>query len=47
MDHALSNKWWELVFRVVKDLDEGNVPYASMLQLHFLYMVLKILKWMI
>jgi hypothetical protein len=28
MDHVLSNKWWELVFRVVQDLDEGNVPYS-------------------
>lgn len=28
MDHALSNKWWELVFRVVQDLDEGSVPYS-------------------
>lgn len=28
MDIALSNKWWELVFRVVKELDEGNIPYS-------------------
>jgi hypothetical protein len=28
MDHTLSNKWWEIVFKVTQDLDEGKVPYS-------------------